>query len=126
MSDKAQKVDGKTTSAGRVKLTLNPPAAKKEGVTYKGHWVRAELDDEGNFTVRIFGQAQYGDRDSSNHVDLTDEGLEPIKEMLEQVLEAYGDVIKTTAMESAFVARAFAIAQGESITATPEEEKKEK
>jgi hypothetical protein len=115
MPDEKKKVEGETTAAGRVKLTLNPPAAKEEGVEYKGDWIRAELDNDGVFTVRLFGQAQYGDRMSVDHVDLTDPGFEPIKDMLSQVLEAYSPSIKTKAMAGAFTARAFAIAQGEQL-----------
>lgn len=116
MADETVGTGGKAINAGRIKLTLNPPKVTEEGVTYKGHWVRAELDDEGNFVVRLFGSAQYGNRSLSDHTDLTDPGLEPIKEMLEQVLEEYGEHAKTTAMASAFAARSFALNQGESLT----------
>lgn len=118
MADETVNTGGETTNAGRVTLTLNPPTPEEDGVTYKGHWVRAELDDEGNFTVRLFGSAQYGSRSLSDHVDLTDEGLAPIKDMLAQVLEAYGDHAKTKAMSSAFAARSFALNQGESLKAS--------
>lgn len=116
MADKTIGQGGDIVNAGRIKLVLNPPKPAEEGVTYMGHWVRAELDDEGNFTVRLFGSAQYGSRSLSDHLELTDPGLEPIKEMLAQVLEAYGEHAKVTAMSSAFTARKFALDQGESLT----------
>jgi len=124
MADETNKAGGKTRSAGGVTLKLNPPEPKKEGVNYAGSWVRAELDDEGKFTVRIFGQAQYGDRTLSDHVELTDPGLEPIKDMLAQVLDAYAETIKTAAMGGAFTARAFALGQGESLVAPAKTEGK--
>lgn len=116
MADETVNSGGEVTNAGRVQLVLNPPKAEEEGVTYKGHWIRAELDDEGNFTVRLFGSAQYGSRSLSDHVDLTDPGLAPVKDMLQQVLDAYGPHAKTQAMSSAFQARSFALNQGESLT----------
>jgi len=105
--------EGTTAPTGEIKLTLNPPTAEKTGVVYGGCWVRAELDDEGNFTVRLFGQAAYAGRSVSDHVDLTDTGLTPIKDALAQVLSAYGKEAENTVMQSAFAARAFAQAQGE-------------
>lgn len=116
MADEKTTMGGESINAGRVKLSLNPPEPEKEGVEYKGHWVRAELDDEGNFTIRLFGSAQYGSRSLSGYEDLNDPGLEPIKDMLTQVLEAYGPGAKIKTMSSAFAARSFAINQGESLT----------
>lgn len=116
MAEENVTIGGETVNAGRVKLTLNPPKPEEEGVEYKGHWVRAELDDEGNFSVRLFGSAQYGSRSLSDHMELTDPGLAPIQDMLQQVLEAYGLAAQATAMSSAYAARAFALKQGESLT----------
>lgn len=117
MADEIVSTGGGTAHSGRVKLILNPPKPEEDGVAYKGHWVRAELDDEGNFTVRLFGSAQYGSRSLSDHVDLTDEGLAPVKDMLQQILDAYGDHAKVKAMSSAFEARTFALNQGETLKA---------
>ncbi len=118
MADETVSTNGEVGGSGRVKLVLNPPKAEEEGVIYKGHWVRAELDDEGNFTVRLFGSAQYGSRSLADHVDLTDKGLAPVKDMLQQILDAYGNHAKTKAMSSAFQARSFALNQGESLAAS--------
>lgn len=120
MADETKNLVGEMSYTGDVKLELNPPTAQEEGVNYGGHWVRAELDDEGEFTVRLYGTATYGSRTLSDFTELTDPGLKPIKDMLAQVLRAYGPHAQTTTMASAYAARSFALNQGESLKSETE------
>jgi len=104
---------GEAIFEGGVNLILNPPPAAKVGVAYGGCWVRVEADDEGAFTVRLFGTASYGNRSLTEHVDLDDPGLAPLKAAIGQVINAYSEQIKFLTLQSAYAARHYAVTHGE-------------
>ena len=115
--------EGVLGAAGALHLNLNPPTAAESGAVFDAAWVRVEVDSDGNFTTRLFGQAIYdapdGGKDTAGnptmqkrtvtvHEDLTDAGLSPLKDALNQVLAAYNDGIKAKALAAAYEARTFA------------------
>lgn len=117
MADEQTNSGGSASSAGTVKLQLNPPNSEKKGVAHEGTWIRAELNESG-LTVRIFSQGSFAKRTVSHFVDLIEKdqpGLAPLADMLRQVLEAFGESVKEDLMEHAFAARAFARGQGEEV-----------
>lgn len=111
MADKA----GTIRNKGNISLVLNPPAAEEEGAKYDGAHVKIECDDEGGgFFVRLFGWATYTDafgqsRSLNYHEDLTDDGLEPLKGAVADIIAAYGPAIQAKTMDAAYKARSYAM-----------------
>ena len=106
--------EGTVGTIGGLNLTLNPPKPEEAGVSYDGDWLRVELDDD-KLTVRIFGQATYGTRKCIHHEDIDDPGLAPLKAVLKQVLDAYGEQVKSDTVQAAYAARSFALGQKETL-----------
>lgn len=105
---------GTAEGAGSLALELNPPAPEQSGeVIFDGAWVRAELD-EGKLTVKVSGQASFAGRTVTQSVELT-ESLEPLKNALQQIINAYEPHVKQVVLGAAYEARQVAKNNGEEV-----------
>lgn len=104
---------GTVNSSGNVNLVLNPPKVEESivGVEFEGAWVRAELDD-GKLTVKITGQVNYLGRTLTHALEITDD-LVPVRNLLQQILDAYLPVVQKAALADAYQAHAVAATRGE-------------
>jgi hypothetical protein len=109
---KTKDVGGKTSAIGALDLQLNPPEAETSGVEYSETWARAEFA-EGKMTVRIFGRAEYAGRSVTDHRDIEDKGLAPLKDAFKTIIAAYEPQIKEIVMDAAYAARTKAKQLGE-------------
>lgn len=116
MAENETNVEGGTIASGNITLILNPPTPEASGeVSYEGAWVRAELDGD-KLTVVVRGQASYAGRTSTSSIDLdlvSEPGLAPLAAALQQILDAYGPMVRGATLDHAYRSLAYAKAQGE-------------
>lgn len=78
--------------------------------------VKAILDDENNLKVSLSASAPYGKRTATATLDTFDEKLvEPIREALQKLVDAYAQQVAGLAENAAAQARSVAIHLGEEI-----------